>query len=130
MFPPPLLVFDCDDEVYAFRALATAEGFLESIDVLDGEYRGAFTTDGHVVTITGEPDGPVTLTLTSEVDRGTLTELLEAAANRRGRPWPSDDPSAVAAQLLHEVWEQRWPRRPRWLSRRLHGEEPTVPDSP
>jgi hypothetical protein len=127
VFPPAVLVFDSDGEAYAFRSLATAEGHLEMIDVLDGEYQGAFTTDGNVVVLSGEPDGPVSLTWTPDKDPARLAQLLHAAATRRGRPWVHDDPAAIAAELLHEDWEQRWPKRPRWLSRRLHGEEPPRP---
>ena len=122
MLPPAVLVFDSDEEAYAFRSLATAEGQLEMIDVLGGEYQGAFTTDGTVVIISGDPQGPVSLTLTPDRDPARLAELLDAAATRRGRPWMQDDPSAITTELLHEVWMQRWPKRPRWLSRRLHGE--------
>ena len=125
MFPPAVLVFDSDGDAYAFQSLATALGHLEMIDVLAGEYQGAFTTDGAVVVIAGERRGPVSLSLTSDKDPARLAELLNAAAARRGRPWMQDDPPAIATELLHEVWEQRWPQRPRWLSRRLHGEEPS-----
>src|SRR4051812_12432463 len=35
----------------------------------------------------------------------------------------SDEPLAVDANaVLRAEWEARWPKRPRWLARRLHGE--------
>jgi hypothetical protein len=43
-----VLVFDGDGEVMAFPQLEDAAGWMESIDVLDGEYDGAFTPDGRV----------------------------------------------------------------------------------
>jgi hypothetical protein len=31
---------------------------------------------------------------------------------------------AVANEVLRREWNSRWPKRPKWLSRRIHGEHP------
>ena len=69
-------------------------------------------------------DGPVVIQRTDEKD---LTGLLHAIQDhQRAAGWSSDsaDPIAFANELLRWEWERRWPKRPRWLSRRLHGDSP------
>ena len=61
-----VLVFDRDGEAMAFRRLQDAAGFMESVDVLDGEYEAAFTVDGRVVKISGVRYGPVSLRITAD----------------------------------------------------------------
>jgi hypothetical protein len=127
MFPPPVLVFDREGDIYVLPSMESAPGRLEMFDVLDGEYQAAFLPDGEVVELSGERMDPVRLSATGSHDQARLAMLLAAAATRRGRAWPTDDPALIAALLVHEDWEQRWPKRPAWLSRRLHGDPPLRP---
>ena len=119
-----VLVFDRDGEVTAFPRLDNAAGWLESIDVLDGEYVCAFTLDGHVVEITGVHGGPVSLRVTVERDDTGLRELLLRSQARMGFVSDVDDLVSVANELMRQEWEHRWPRRPSWLRRSLYGDHP------
>jgi hypothetical protein len=67
-----VLVFDRDGDVMAFGSEAEAAGYMEAIDVDDGEYDAAYPADGTVLTTLAPdgPDGPVVLTRTDELDRG------------------------------------------------------------
>ena len=124
----PLLIFDQWGDAWAFSSVEAAERAAEILNLDEGEYDGAFTSDGRVVVLTPEAGGPGFITVTeTALEQEEFDRLLEAAAASRGRSWPSRDPSEIVALLLHESWEQRWPKRPDWLSRRLHGEEPARP---
>lgn len=128
MLPTPLLILDQWGDAWAFPSVEAAEAAAELFSLDEGEYDGAFTSDGRVVVLTPAAGGPGFITITETVlEQKELDRLLRAAAVSRGRSWPSRDPSEVLALLLHERWEQRWPKRPDWLSRRLHGEEPRRP---
>ena len=67
----------------------------------------------------------VTLTVTEERDEASLLHWLEESGVRYGLSSPADDVLAMANELLRREWQDRWPRRPRWLSRRLYGDGPT-----
>lgn len=108
--------------------MEAAEAAAESLSLDEGVYDGAVTSDRRVVVLTPAVGGPGFIAITETVvEQKELDRLLDAAALSRGRSWPSRDPSEIVALLLQERWEQRWPQRPGWLSRRLHGEEPPRP---
>ena len=69
--------------------------------------------------------GRVTLTVTDERDEASLLHGLDECGSRYRLSSPADDVVAVANELLRREWKSRWPRRPRWLSRRLYGDGPT-----
>jgi hypothetical protein len=119
-----VLVFDRGGDVLVFSELQDAEAYMESIDVLDGEYEGAFTTHGNVVDIAGVRDGPVSLRVTLDRDDVRLRELLLKGQSRLGFVSNVDDTVSVANELMRMEWERSWPRRPIWLRRRLRGDEP------
>jgi hypothetical protein len=51
----------------------------------------------------------------------------ELRARLRADPRAGDvDPLSFAAAESKWEWEHRWPKRPRWLSRRLHGDDPKI----
>lgn len=121
---PALLVFTRDGELIVFGALTDAAGWMESIDVLDGEYEALFTLDGTIVAASGAANGPVSLTVTDHGDLDGLRQRLRQAQQRAGFRCTPDDPRAVANELLRLEWEHSRRRRPRWLARRLHGDAP------
>ena len=119
-----VLVFDRAGEVMAFPRVEDAAAYMESIDVLDGEYESVYTPEGYVVTITGVVDGPVSLLVSTERDEAGLRDRLERARDRVLFVADVDDPASVANELMRQEWESTWPRRPKWLRRRLHGDHP------
>jgi len=121
---PVVFVFARDGEVMAFPHLETAAGWMEAIDVLEGEYSGAFTIDGRKVTISAEPDSPVSLRVTHVGALAELGERLGRSSALIGRRFDLSDLTAVANYLMLMEWNHRWPRRPRWLSRLIHGNGP------
>jgi hypothetical protein len=130
----PVFVFANDDPLpMAFGSTTAAAGYVELIDVENGVYdkidplsgrRGAiYAVDGRVIhALVG--DGTVELVITSRHDVGDLRSRLAEAAERGLVTGDPNDPVAVARALLQAQWDSRWPRRPRWLDRRLHGDTP------
>jgi hypothetical protein len=113
-----------DDGLHVFRDLAAVLGHIEAPDVADGVYEAIFTLNGEV--IRAEAGGTnVVLTPTGDMDLPGLTRRVRDNADRFMSD-PADLP-AVAAEILNAEWEARWPRRPRWLDRRLHGDRPPRP---
>lgn len=119
-----VLIFDRDGQAWAFPRLKDAADSMESMDALDGEYEAAFTLDGHVVTITGFRDGPVSLEVTAESNAIGLHDLLQRSKEQMGLASDVDDPTSVANELIRREWERRAPHLPAWLRRRLYGDQP------
>jgi hypothetical protein len=118
----PVLVFALDG-VDAFPSVDDAAASMEGIDVDNGEYPALFTLDGRIVTATASRND-VVLTITDRRDEPDLDRRLREWAPRIGLTSPPDDRRAIANELMRLDWELRWPKRPRWLARRLHGAAP------
>jgi hypothetical protein len=119
-----VFVFSDDPLPQAFRSLADAEGYMEAIDVENGEYEAIYTLDGRVVTAATASDR-VVLTVSAERDEDDLDgRLREWAKHAPELGDLLEDRVAVANRLLLDEWAVRWPKRPKWLARRLHGDEP------
>lgn len=126
-----VFVFDRDGDVMAFKSEAEAADYMEAIDVDDGEYAAAYLADGTVLDILAPhgPDGPVVLQRTDDVDEGALLGRIQAYRRAQGGESAGvPDPIDFANDLRRREWELRWPRRPRWLVRRLHGRGPELLD--
>jgi hypothetical protein len=119
-----VLIFDRDGEAWAFQRLDDAAGSMDSMAVLDGEYEAAFTLDGRVVAINGIRNGPVSLEVTQESDELALQEFLRKSQTRMAFASDPEDPAAVANELIRMEWERRSPHLPRWMRRRLYGDQP------
>jgi hypothetical protein len=122
MTDAPVFVFALDG-VDAFPSVADAAASMEGIDVANGEYEALFTLDGHIVTAAAARND-VVLTITDQRDEPDLQRRLRDWASRIGLTSAPDDRRAIANELMRRDWELRWPRRPRWLARRLHGSAP------
>ena len=109
--------------------VATAAGFMEPIDIENGEYDAVFDNTGRLYRF-GVVGKATRLEATDETDldslRCRLRALADQGAFRAMGPLDLDDPLAVAVAVSRWEWEHRWPRRPLWLSRRLHGPHPRV----
>ncbi|MEP6295717.1 MAG: hypothetical protein ABJ382_00190, partial [Ilumatobacter sp.] len=97
------------------------------IDVQNGGYEAVFDESGrrysfHVV------DEATHVQPTDELDVDGLRDRLRstAPAMHSLEGFDLDDPMAVAAAISRFEWEHRWPRWPKWLSRRLHGDGPAI----
>jgi hypothetical protein len=121
--PCPVFVFGEDPVPGVFLSVANAAGHMEAIDVRDGEYHAAYTIDGRVVTISTVGER-VVLDVTEERDMAGLRRRLRTWHERGNLMSDPDDLVAIANELLRGEWETRWPKRPRWLSRHMHGAEP------
>lgn len=117
-----------DDGLTVEPDLLQAAGYMEPIDVTNGEYRAVFDDTGRRYRA-GVVDGTTHLEPTDEVDLGALQQRLRDIA-RTGYlsldGLDADDPLAVAAAISRHEWAHRWPKWPRWLSRRLHGDRPPI----
>ena len=117
----------------AFQSTAAAEGYIEAIDVENGLYgerdsrsglHGAvYAVDGRIIKARVR-DGAVALVLTSQRDMAALRSRLADAVKRGLVTGDPCEPVAVGRALLQAQWDSRWPQRPRWLDRRLHGDTP------
>jgi len=120
---PAVFVFDSEGDLNVFPSLETASGWMEAVDVDNREYAAAFLHDGTVVQMSTLREGVV---LTPSDTRETLQLLQFLDSYQRGAGCPISDGSVLgfANDWLREEWEHRWPKRPAWLARRLHGAEP------
>lgn len=129
-----VFVFANDDPLpMVFDSLAAAAGYIEAVDVQNGLYSafrpqdglrgGVFAVDGRVVDAR-VVDGVSALRPTARYDATDLRRRLADAARRGLVSADPNDPPSVARELLQQQWDSRWPQRPRWLDRRLHGDTP------
>ena len=118
-----VLSFDDTGDVWVFASLQDAASWMEAVDVEAGEYdAGVFTHDGHIVEVTTLGDRTV-LDVRPERDEPRVWALL--AEGRPGlSPTTSEDVLRFVNEQLRWEWERRWPTRPRWLHRRMHGVTP------
>ena len=128
----PIFAFT-DDGLNVFPSLEAAAGYMEGIDVENGEWNPIFTIDGHVVHARAEGYAAI-LSITDRKDLEALKRHVRDDLKRRNQymrekglaPYESDpaDLRALANEWFRREWEARWPKRPRWLDRRLHGDAP------
>lgn len=118
-----------DDGLSLFPSVEDAAAYMEWIDVEDGVYEALFTVRGERLVPHPREKHLVRLEASGEVDTDALISMLSRERDRRGTfSADPDDPLAVAQELAEREqawrWEHRWPKRPLWLDRRLHGEGP------
>jgi hypothetical protein len=117
-----LFVFDQDNWCSVFADADDAAGQLETNDVDAGEYV-VFDQDGTVYNLWTE--GPhVRVRATDERDVAELRARLRRVVEERRIKCGSDDVRDIGNAILEADWEDRWPKRPRWLASRLHGDAP------
>ena len=95
---------------------------LEINDVDADEYI-AFDEHGTVFRLWVEGQD-VRLAATDRHDEEQLRQRLAAFVTTRQIGIPSDDLIETGNAILREDWNSRWPKRPRWLANRLHGNAP------
>ena len=120
---PAVFVFDGDGDLNVFPSLRAAGGWLEAIDVDNGEYQAAFLHDGSIVEM-GTAGETVLLTPTATRDLPRLDHLLKEYQHRVGTPINAGSALDFANHWLRAEWERRWPKRPAWLARTLHRDPP------
>jgi hypothetical protein len=120
-----VFVFSRDDgDMLVFPSLKAAASYIEAVDVNDGVYEALYTLDGWVIDPRPDPsERQVELVVSEKKD---VDGLLRRVAERR----PSDhgltpaDLRVIANEDFHAQWRVRWPRWPKWLDRRMHGDGP------
>lgn len=123
-----VFVFDREGDLNVFPTLGTAGGWLEAIDVDGGEYSAAFLHDGTMVEMGTSREG-VVLTATATRDLPRLDQMLKEYQHRVGELVSGGSALDFADDWFRREWERRWPKRPAWLARRLHGDHmPEVVD--
>lgn len=118
-----VFVFDTSGDLNVFASLGDAAGWMEAIDVDDGEYAAAYLADGTVLRLSTDSNR-VVLTPVPERDLPGLTAAVGQYERRLHGQAEVDDLVRYANAWLRREWEAAWPRRPQWLARRLHGAEP------
>ena len=64
------------------------------------------------------------LSATTVRDEVGLDDLLRSYQYRGGAPVLAASALDFANDWFRAEWERRWPKRPAWLARRLHGDRP------
>ena len=118
-----VFVFGVEDDLHVFPSEAYATGWMEAVDVEEGEYAAAYLLDGTVLEV-GAADEEVFLRRTDRTDLPTLLARLRASQHAAGRPEEVGDLVAFADEVMREDREGRWPRPPRWLKRWFPGKGP------
>jgi len=117
-----LFVLDRENECSVFPDVAEAAGQLEANDVEADEYV-VFDHEGTVFEIWAE-GLDVRLRPTDERDLAQLQERLGRFLDEWHITCASEDVMDIGNRILEAEWESRWPKRPRWLATRLHGDPP------
>lgn len=122
----PLLAFNQDDWAIVIPSAAEADGHLEPVDVLAGEYR-VYTLDGCVVDAQ-VVDDRVMLRETDERNPDALRQRLARLVRRHEIASSPDDPMAVTNELLRRDWDASTTT---WLQRfRTRGDGPDIVQPP
>jgi len=82
-----VFMFKRDGDVMAFGSESEAAGYMEAIDIDDGEYDAAYLIDGIVLQILAPDgrDGPVVLQRTDEHDPDALLARIRAYQRVNGQ---------------------------------------------
>lgn len=118
-----VFVFGVEDELYVFPFEDYAAGWMEAVDVDDGEYAAAYLLDGTVLEVRAAEE-QVFLGRTDGRDIPALLARLQASQRAAGRPEETGDLVAFANEVMREEWAGLWPRPPRWLKRWFPGKGP------
>jgi hypothetical protein len=117
-----VFVFDRENWCYVFPGPDEAALELEVNDVNADEYV-AFDEHGTVFRLWADGQD-VRLSATDSHDKEQLRQRLAAFVMKRQIELRSDDLIEIGNAILREDWNSRWPKRPRWLAHRLHGNAP------
>ena len=117
-----VFAFDRENWCHVFRSADEAAAQLEVADVEADEYV-LFGDDGSV--FVASVDGQhVVVRPTESRDPEALRERLGRYCAMAKIETGSDDPVVVGNAILADSWSHRWPKRPSWLDRRVHGDAP------
>jgi hypothetical protein len=118
-----VFVFEPNGDMHVFASEDHAAGWLEAIDVENGEYAAAYLHDGTVVDL-ATANERVILRRTNRHELQGLMIRLRAYRRATGQHEEVGDLVAFANDVLRREWEGRWPRPPRWLKRWFPGRGP------
>lgn len=117
-----VFAFDQEGWCSVFRSADEAAADLEVNDVEADEYV-LFGDDGSV--FAASVDGlDVVIRHTEARDPEGLRERLDRYCTMAKIETASDDPVVIGNAILADEWNHRWPKRPSWLDRRIHGDGP------
>lgn len=107
-------------------SVESASNYMEAIDVQNGEYEVVYDDAGLVYM--PEVEGyEVRLVPSDTRDRDDLIRRLAEYSEMLGLaldPASQDFPVELARSIAASEWSRRWPKRPHWLARRMHGSGP------
>ena len=113
----------------------SAAGYMEPWGIKGGDFDAVFDETGRRYRFWVRESAPedlesTELEPTEEVDLEELRQRLRDLARVPGYAtldgFDPEDPLGTAVALSTWKWEHRWPKRPRWLSRRIHGAGPSI----
>ncbi len=113
-------------DLHVESTLEDAAGYMEPVDVEAGEYDVVYDITGAIYLPVVE-ENQTLLLATGATDYADLVIRLKRFGDAAGVNFPTGDPdfTLTAARAVAEwEWRLRWPKRPAWLSRWIHGSEP------
>jgi hypothetical protein len=125
----PVFVITRDGDFHLFKSPDEAAGWVEAVDVLDGEYDDFIRVTGERLRVAASASpttARVVLEPTGVIDLEYLQTRLHAHASWNGYDGPAEEARDIANHVLAHEWRNAWPRWWPWLHRRLHGEGPPV----
>jgi len=128
--PPldPTFLITRDGDVELFKTPQEAAGWVEAVDVEDGEYTDCFRVNGERLELDIFKE-EVHVRPTGTYDAAFLSQRLAELAERNAYTGDAPDPRTVANEVFAHQWKRRWPRWPKSLDRHLHGDGPPRIDS-
>jgi len=119
----PTFLITRDGDVELFKTPQEAAEWVEAVDVVDGEYTDCFRMSGERLEFNIVKD-EVQLRPTGAYDAAFLSQRLRELAARNDYTGDAPDPLTVVNEVFANQWKRRWPRWPKSLDRRLHGDGP------
>jgi hypothetical protein len=108
------------------NSVDSASGYMEAIDVENGEYDAIYDDTGLIYRPQIE-ERQVRLVPTDIRDHDDLVRRLADYSKTLGLaldPTSRDFTIDLARSISASEWSRRWPKRPRWLSKWMHGDGP------
>lgn len=114
-----------DGSIYVFKDFKEVDGCLLVSGVVEDTWTSFYRLDGEkLAPIVGQYDWVEQLIPTGSRDLRSLVQLLTEYARTHQFETDGSDPSAFVDEMARRNHESRWPQRPRWLDRWMHGDGP------
>jgi hypothetical protein len=114
-----------DGSIDVFEDFEEVDGCLLVSGVVEDAWTSFYRLDGEkLAPVFGQYDWVERLIPTGSRDLPSLIQLLTEYARTHHFETDGSDPNAFVDELARRDYGSRWPQRPSWLDRRMHGDGP------